>query len=169
MALPLDMRNKILTELFTSKEFNGCISKMQPVNLQEDLKAEVGLILCELPERRLEELHTSGQLKFFTVRIVLNLIKSFNSPFYKKFRKVQTVELSNIEVAENSDIEIKVIRELALNHIDNLYWYDKEMLMLYLKHGNYRAIEAETGIPWESAYKSIQKACKEIRLKIDRV
>lgn len=163
------MRNKILTDLFTSKEFNNCISKMQPVNLQEDLKAEVGLILCELPENRLIELADKNELKFFTVRIVLNLIKSFNSPFYKKFRKLQTVELSNIEIACDSDLDVKITRELALDHIDNLYWYDKEMLMLYLKHGNYRAIETETGIPWESAYKSIQKACKEIRLKVSKV
>lgn len=163
------MRNKILTDLFTSKEFNNCISKMQPVNLQEDLKAEVGLILCELPESRLIELADKNELKFFTVRIVLNLIKSFNSPFYKKFRKHQTEELSNIEIAYDSDLDVKLTRELALDHIDNLYWYDKEMLMLYLKHGNYRAIEKETGIPWESAYKSIQKSCKEIRLKVSKV
>ena len=52
--------------------------------------------------------------------------------------------------------------------VDNLYWYDKEILMLYIELGNYRAIQKKTGIPYASAYKTVQKAIKEIKQKVLR-
>ena len=55
---------------------------------------------------------------------------------------------------------------MIFEEIDSLYWYKKELFKLDLKHGNYRAIEAETGIKWESAYATIQTAIKEIRTKL---
>lgn len=73
---------------------------------------------------------------------------------------------------EIDDIQQREIRELsedrALEAIEQLYWYDQELIKLYIRHGNYRAIEAETGIPWESAYKSIQKSLKQIRCQVTK-
>jgi hypothetical protein len=37
------------------------------------------------------------------------------------------------------------------------------MVKLYLKLGNYRAIEDETNIPWESCYSTIRKVIKKVR------
>ena len=45
-----NLRFKILEEFYNSVEVNDAISKMHPVELQEDLKGELFLILAELPE-----------------------------------------------------------------------------------------------------------------------
>lgn len=156
-------RNEIITELFTSKDFNNCIKKMKPVNLQDELKAEVALILCEKPEDKIVELYCSGMLKFYTVRIILNLIQSNTSPFYKKFR-VSNVELS--EIIEPVIVEYDHRKDAAIEAIEDLYWYDREIMKIYIEHGTYRKVEQETGIPFESIYKTIQKSIATIRKKV---
>lgn len=169
-------KNEIISDLFKSKDFNSCIAKMKPTHLQDDLKSEVILILCESSDDKIQGLHASGGLKFYTVRIILNLIQSNTSPFYKKFRSGHE-ELQQIETASNQEYAGQVFslseradkeksEDLALLEIENLYWYDKEIVKLYVKLGNYRAIEAETGIPFESVYKTVIRSCKQIRNKI---
>lgn len=153
-------KNEILSELFTSKDFNQCIRKMKPENLQDELKAEVALILCEKPEALILGLADRKELRFYTVRIILNLIQSNTSQFYKKFR-VNNLELS--EIIEPIIIEYDERKDTAISEIENLYWYDREILKLYAEHGTYRKVEEVTGIPFESIYKTIQKNCKIIR------
>lgn len=82
-------KNEIVGELFTSKEFNDCIAKMEPDHLRDDLKAEVALILLETPDDKIVAIYSSGPmaLKYYTVRIILNLIQSKRSAFYKKYRQ----------------------------------------------------------------------------------
>jgi hypothetical protein len=163
-------RNEIVEQLFTSKEFNDCINKMEPDHLRDDLRAEVALILLETEEKKLSEIHKSGGLKFYTVRIIMNLIQSKTSLFYKLYRQ-QVVEITDRFIAgEDQDFEARAAKEemedKAIKEIDNLYWYNGEMVKLYLKYGNYRAIEENTRIPYTSAYKTIQKSFQEIKQKV---
>jgi hypothetical protein len=163
-------RNEIVTELYNSKEFNDCIGKMEPDHLRDDLKAEVTLILLETEEGKLIEIYEARALKFYTVRIIMNLIQSKTSLFYKRYRQ-QVAELTDKYLAdEGPDIEERATREgaeeRAIEEIDKLYWYNRGIVKLYLKHGNYRAIEEDTGIPYSSAYKTIQKSFQEIRQKV---
>lgn len=174
-------KNEIISELYLSKEFNDCISKMEPDHLQDDLKAEVVLVLLEKPESTILDIHSRGELRFFTTRIILNLIKSNTSPFYKKYRlhysslSQESGNYSSISdsgpkrgpVAHESDITERLRRELqeerVKEYIGKLYWYDREIIELYVRLGNYRAIEKETGIPFESCYSTIKKVIKKIR------
>ena len=163
-------KNEIVEQLFTSKEFNDCINKMEPDHLRDDLRAEVALILLETDEKKLIEIHQGGGLRFYTVRIIMNLIQSKTSLFYKLYRQ-QVVEITDKYIAgEDQDFEARAVKEdledKAISEIDNLYWYNGEMVKLYLKYGNYRAIEENTRIPYTSAYKTIQKSLTEIKQKV---
>jgi hypothetical protein len=143
---------------------------MEPDHLRDDLRAEVALILLETDDGKLKEIHRSGGLRFYTVRIIMNLIQSKTSLFYKLYRQ-QVVEITDKFIAgEEQDLEARAAKEeledKAIKEIDNLYWYNGEMVKLYLKHGNYRAIQEETRIPYTSAYKTIQKSFQEIKQKV---
>jgi hypothetical protein len=143
---------------------------MEPDHLRDDLRAEVALILLETDDGKLKEIHRSGGLRFYTVRIIMNLIQSKTSLFYKLYRQ-QVVEITDKFIAgEEQDLEARAAKEeledKAIKEIDNLYWYNGEMVKLYLKHGNYRAIQEETRIPYTSAYKTIQKSLTEIKQKV---
>lgn len=150
---------------------------MDPVELQEDLKSEVSLILLETDEEKIKGLHERNELKFFAVRIILNLVKSNTSRFYKDFRK-NNIFLSGRQVGTDFNkkyeqvyhideikerYELESLKDLAISEIQNLTWYEQEIVKLYIKLGNYRAIEDDTGIPWESCYKTIQKSLAKIK------
>lgn len=162
-------KNQIIEKLYTGKNFTDCIAKMEPEHLREDLKQEVILIVCEWDEEKIQKLHADHVLEFYVVRVILNLIKSNTSNFYKTYRQIM-VEFINHEVADDFNREERELREMvedmAIEEIDRLYWYEKGLIELYIKHGNYRAIEKDTGIPFTSCYKSIQKSIKTIREKV---
>lgn len=192
-------RDQIIEKLFTGQNFRDAIAKMEPTHLQEDLRMEVMLEVCEWSDDKVIDLHDRGKLGFYVAKVMLNMLINKYSPFYKKFRAV-TTEWSDdrtetwddefkdgfdwsfeadarrrkfvaakgipVQVADIQQREIKELREdRAISAISKLHWYDQELVNLYLKLGSYRAIEEETRIPWESAYKTIQKALKELKEK----
>lgn len=162
------MRNKILTEVFTSKSFNECVGKMRPACLRDDLKSEVSLVLCEMPEARLIEIYNSGGIYYYVARIVINMVKNSSNKFFRNHLKF---DLLTTEMPVNFDIEVEDTRlrdeQSALNLIDALYWYDAEIVRLYLKLGNYRAVSKATGIPMPSIYATVQQSAKKIKEKIN--
>jgi hypothetical protein len=147
---------------------------MEPRHLREDLKQEVILIICELSDEKLMQLHNDKALEFYTVRVLLNQIKSKTSPFAKKYRGY-SYELTHDIEDEFSDIAKEeregreMIEDMAIEEIDKLYWYNKLLVNLYLKHGNYRAIEQETRIPFSSCYKTIRRSLDEIRETVKQI
>jgi hypothetical protein len=191
-------KNQIIESLFTGKNFNDCITKMEPRHLQDDLKMEVISIVCEWPEEKVIGLYQRKELEFYVVRVILNQVKSNTSPFTRKYRQIkeqydeaenggQNLDLrqtsfittSRSEYIKNTicknvaatqeevrDREIKeLLEQIALEEIDRLYWYDAEMLRLYMKLGTFRAIQEHTGIPFISCYKNIQKSLSTLKKK----
>jgi hypothetical protein len=170
---------------------------MQPVELQDDLKAEVTLTLLELDHNKLIQIHNSGGLKYYAVRIILNSIQSKTSPFYKKYRSrtyeffennIQSIAYdfsddhyadkekikcdSNNPDEEQEQFNNRLCNELkelkVMDIINGLYWYDKEMVRLYIELGSYRKIEEATGIAWRSCYDTIQSAFSKIKYELRR-
>lgn len=171
----LEKRNKILSTLFKSKEFNDCIKKMRPIEFQDDLRAEVALVLCELPVEQIVALDHQGVLKFYAVGVIQNLIQSSTSPFYKKYRSTIYINENTIEpyIDDNDseeELNIRIISELkeekTLKIIDELYWYNREMIKLYLKLGSYRDMEKETKIPWGSCYDTVRETINKIKYEL---
>lgn len=191
-------KDQIISALYTGKNFNDCLAKMEPEHLREDLRQEVILIVCEWPEEKIQKLHGEGALEFYVVRVILNQCQSNTSPFYKKYRQVTeqwadsflqtfaekgtwlddngystkyTRQISAQVAIEDQQQEFdeRVIREqladAAIEEINNLYWYDKELILLYLKVGSFRAIEEQTKIPFISCYKNIKKSLAILKRK----
>lgn len=101
-------KNQIIEKLFTGKNFNDCLSKMEPAHLRDDLKQEIALIVCECPEETIKELYNNGKLDFYVARIIINQSKSNTSPFYKMYRKF-IEEYSEIEWEETETNNRKII------------------------------------------------------------
>lgn len=161
---------QIIEQLYTSRDFNDVLAKMEPDHLREDLKQEVILIVCQWDEEKIIALHTRGELGFYVVRVILNQVKSKSSPFAKKYRGMNyelTKDVSVDEMAEAQEYEVRLSREeledAAINGIEGLYWYDAELIKLYLKLGNFRAMEKATRIPFISCYKNIKKSLATLK------
>lgn len=191
-------KNQIIEKLFLSKNFNDAIDKMEPAYLRDDLRQEIIMIVCEWPEEKVIKLYEDHALEFYTVRVILNQVKSSTSPFTKKFRqtyvpfglikadaktfgkgenttshhiahdkRVERIEFNYIQQNETISLEERLLKEqmedFALSEIEKLYWYDSEMIKLYLKLGSFRAIQDHTGIPFISCYKNIKKSLATLR------
>lgn len=191
----MSTRNVIIERLFTGKNFNDCLQKMEPAHLRDDLKMEVALVVCEWPDEKVVGLHKRGELDYFVVRVILNQIQSKTSPFFKKYRRIcetyiedttnsflgngegatidrhyanisAQVNLADKQVEDQGERLIREqLEDYTLVEINNLYWYDAALIRLYLKHGTFRAIQDATKIPYISCYKNIQKSLETLRMK----
>lgn len=157
-------RNEILIELWNSVEVNNAFSKMQPIELQCDLKSEVFLILCEMPEEKLIDLYDKKVIRFYLVRIMLNLMQSTDKKFYQKYRNFD--ELSTYE---KIDDEYEELNTKVIEYVENLYWYDSSVLKLYTYdfNKNAKALSRDTGIPYMSIIRTLNKTKAELRKTIN--
>jgi hypothetical protein len=98
----------IIQTLYESKEINQAISKMQPAELRDDLKQEMFLVLCELSDDKVEDMYERNVLKYYVVRMMLNMMTGRRSSFEKKFRQVFTplVDRTPIEEMETREDEL---------------------------------------------------------------
>jgi hypothetical protein len=158
-----NLRSKILTEFYNSIEVNDAISKMHPVELQDDLKGELFLILAELPEEKLIGLYQAKQLRFYVVRVMLNLVRSTDKKFYTKYRNF--VEYEEREIADESQADPT---EFISKYFEGLYWYEKELLRLYTFefNRNARQLSRATGIPYMSIIRTLNKTKQDLKSKI---
>ena len=160
------VKNKILAEYWTLKEVNDAFAKMQPEELQYDLKAEVFLVLCEMNEDKLIGLYERNELKFYIVRIMLNMIKSDRSNFYKSYRNYTEYVDNDTEAEVNFD-KSDLVDKLEKN-LEGLHWYNKEILKLYAIDfkKNAKELSRKTGIPYMSIVRTINKTKKQMKTNI---
>lgn len=136
---------------------------MHPAELRDDLKSEVFLILAELDHVKLIDLYEKKQIKFYMVRIMLNLVQSTDKKFYGKYRNF--VEYNQVDVADVQEVDMS--NEIS-SMFESLYWYQKEILRLYTFEFNKNAKELsrQTGIPYMSIIRTLNQAKKELKKKI---
>ncbi len=160
------VKNKILAEYWTLKEVNDAFAKMHPEELQYDLKAEVFLVLCEMNEDKLIGMYESNELKFYILRIMLNMIKIDRSNFYKSYRNYTEYVDNDTEAEVNFD-KSDLVDKLEKN-LEGLHWYNKEILKLYAIDfkKNAKELSRKTGIPYMSIVRTINKTKKQMKTNI---
>jgi hypothetical protein len=159
------VKNEILAQYWTSKEVNDAFDKMHPEELRYDLKAEVFLVLCEMNDNKLEGLFERNELKFYIVRIMLNMIKSDRSTFYKNYRNY--TEFVDQDFVSDDYDRTNMFEKLEAN-MDGLHWYNKEILKLYAIDfkKNAKELSRKTGIPYMSIIRTINKTKKQMKTNI---
>ena len=159
------VKNEILAQYWTSKEVNDAFDKMHPEELRYDLKAEVFLVLCEMNDNKLEGLFERNELKFYIVRIMLNMIKSDRSTFYKNYRNY--TEFVDQDFVSDDYDRTNMFEKLEAN-MEGLHWYNKEILKLYAIDfkKNAKELSRKTGIPYMSIIRTINKTKNELKKHI---
>jgi len=176
-------RNQVLTELYNSRELADLLTKMQPENLREDIKQELFIVLCELPEAKLLGMAESKQLRFFATRVILNMVKSKTSRFYYQFRKQVHVELPDMAgTPDDGDFTLEQFEQdyadklaATLAAKDKLNWYQQEILEQYILHGSagkmVKDMQARLGgncIPKRSILHTVKEATTQIRNQVNK-
>lgn len=79
--------NDIITQLYNNDKINELIGKIQPVELQDDLKQELAIVLLEYDCNKLKKISKEGNIIGFAMQIIWTMGTSNRSPFYNKYRK----------------------------------------------------------------------------------
>lgn len=158
-------KNEIIETLYNDPDVNQAIRKMQPVELQDELKQEMFVVLCEKDEQTIQKMYANGWIKFFLVRTMLNMVKSDRSTFFKKFRQVFSEY-----VEKNTDIQHESVNfdETINKAADCLQWYEREILKLYAEKRNIVQLSKETKIPYRSLFKTINKAKDKMKIALKK-
>jgi len=156
-------KDTIITQMYQDKDINQAIRKMQPVELQDDLRQEIFLVLCEMDSERLCGMWSSGYLKYFIVRTMLNMAKSDRSTFFNMFRKSFGEYCDNYEKADDqSDVHEEMDSKLKKS-MGELHWYEKNIFENYAENGkNILKLSRDTQIPYRSLFKTVTKVKKKL-------
>jgi DNA-directed RNA polymerase specialized sigma subunit len=157
------VKNKIIEQYWLNDEVNQAFAKMQPEELQYDLKVEVFMILLEMDDNKLFGLYERGEIRFYIVRTMLNMIKSDRSQFWKKYRNY-----TEYEDNEKAEVEQNSVLDIMEKGIEKLHWYQKEILNLYTFEFNKNAKELsrKTGIPYMSIIRTLKQTKNELKKHI---
>ena len=152
-------KNKIIEQYWLNDEVNQAFAKMQPEELQYDLKVEVFLVLLEMDEKKLFGLYERNEIRFYIVRTMLNMIKSDRSQFWKKYRNH-----TEYKEKDTAEVENNCIIDIMETGIEKLHWYQKEILKLYTFDFNKNAKELSrhTGIPYMSIIRTLKQTKTEL-------
>ena len=121
------------------------------------------MVLLEMEDTKLFGLFERNEIRFYIVRTMLNMIKSDRSQFWKKYRNY--TEYNGKEVAE---VENNSVIDVMEQGIENLHWYQKEILRLYTFDFNKNAKELsrQTGIPYMSIIRTLKQTKTELKKHI---
>lgn len=156
-------KQEIIKTYYESDWINDAISKMHPEDLRQDLKQEVFMVLLEMDESKLLELHANGFLKFYTVRTMLNMIKSDRSKFFQMFRNFVEIG-SNDKAQEDYKEPLEVCLDCAFNNSrEQLYEKDMFWHYTYTFDRNALALSKETGIPYKTVTRTLNNAKQRIK------
>lgn len=154
-------RETIIAKLYVDPDILRAIGKMHPVELQDDLRQEMFLVICEMPEAKFIDYYERGIVKFFLIRTMLNMIKSDRSTFHKKFRQ-QVTEW--IEIYDRKDDPCDGDMDAKINQcMSELHWYEREVFREYSESKNILKLSRDTTIPYRSLFKTITKVKKKMK------
>ena len=128
-------RNRIIESLYNSKEINQALSNVRPAHLVEDLRQELFLTLCSLPDDKFQRICASNDgrgLIYFALRTIWNMGNSGRSTFHGTFRKKPdtTAIKKHLVTLHSKGLEIQ--GDAAMRAFNKLPWYNRELLQLYI-------------------------------------
>lgn len=160
-------REQILCALWQSTDLQKTIRKMKPEDLQDDLRQEIFVVLCEMDAARLQSLWIEKKLTLYIFGMIRNMMVSSESTFYSKHRKYGTMVTDQPkDMPDHSDNWHTTADNLepAINDLDP---YEAEMIKLYADMGqNCQPIAKATGIQVRSVRYVVTAAKEKLKKKL---
>ena len=153
------MRDKAVIDLITDEELRELADKI--CSVPDDLIQEVALVLMELPKEKWQQINEGGYLRFYVVRTMLNMATSPRSSFSKLYNlhNYEQIDYDREEYDEEKEADLQLLETL----MEELHWYDKKILEMWLEEGSYRKVAAKVDIPFKSIGNSVKRALETLK------
>lgn len=133
----------------------------------------IEVLLTDKNEEKIQLLIEKNQLHYYFVSILIRNYHSSTSRFHYQYRKgsdlIADTDVYNVDVP---DEQFDALKEAQLTFIEkeleDLKWYDREMVRLYFEEGmSYQKISEFTKIPKTSCYNTITQIKTKLKTKYD--
>ena len=153
------MRDKAVIDLIGDEELRELAQKI--CSVPDDLIQEVALVLIELPEEKWQQINEGGYLRYYVVRTMLNMATSPRSSFSKLYNlyNYEKIDYDREEYDQEKEDDIQLLEIL----MEELHWYDKKILEMWLEEGSYRKVAAKVDIPFKSIGNSVKRALETLK------
>lgn len=164
-------RDSILVEVFNDDLYKSYSAKFYP-HLVDEMVSELIFSLSTLSTEKLQQLHFSKEIRYYSIAVIRNMVSGKNKPFIKNFvndnLQINEEALAAIENDEGeqlySDVDILLndVKEFLKERSGSIegYWYDERLFNMHFDKDeplSYRTISKKTDIPVSSIYHSVKK------------
>lgn len=148
-------------ELVTSYEYKEITSKVcNNSPLKNDLHSEAILLILE----KKYDYSEIRNLKHFFAKIVWLTWHSnkFQQKYFSNFEPLY--DNTDVQVDDEKPIEYdELIKMTDDNYVNQFEYYEKNLIKLYVKLGNCKAISRQTNIPYRTVANDIQQIKERLR------
>ena len=148
-------------------EYKDICKRLSP-NLYEDLYQDLLLILLEKDQLTFEKINSVNNVRYYTVGILLNMVRSNNSKFHRSYRN--TVEITD-QVYDTGDYDTE--KDDKIKKLDTIiegqYWFDKHIFKTYIEEGSLRKAATKTKIPVHIVRSSINQVKRNIKQNMEPI
>ena len=153
------MRDQAIIDLLGDQELRELATKI--CSIPDDLIQEVALVLMEMPHEKWEQINEGGYLRYYVVRTMLNMATSPRSSFSKLYNlhNYEKIDYDREEYDEEKEEDLQLLETL----MQELHWYDRKILEMWLEEGSYRKVSKKVDIPFKSIGNSVKRALETLR------
>ena len=165
------MSEKIITELYNSKEIDSAIYKMVRHDLFEDFKHDLFIRIMKVDSEQLRLMYERNQIRFYVVRCIINLSRDKYKSYHKNYlTKTDEITGDLPDLCEDKiDIELREGKFIkAISEMDNHFgtFFYRAICELVNKHGSIREVSRQTNIPLSTVHDAVKVARKYIKERI---
>lgn len=103
--------NSYIESMYLHPKVNELLGRIKPTELQEDLRQELAIVLLDYNCTKLIKIHKEGNLLGFTLRILWTIGTGKRNDFYRKYKKNNLIEFTDILVLNKYDSNFDLINE----------------------------------------------------------
>lgn len=167
----------IVATWYTNKEVDDCLRNRFPADLVDDVRQDLFEILLKTGEERILHLHNTGKMRFYIVRIIINLSRQQRNVVFKNYRPPHTdFECDELQDDFNDPAVVKEERQRLAQFeqerwaaIDRLHWYEWEVFKLWVEMGSLQKVADYTNINHNSLKKTVALARQRVRQYMEEI
>lgn len=166
--------HKYIEEIYLHPAFNKLLSKIEPIELQDDLKQEVALVLLSYDCKKISKLYKNNELLKYTLQIVWNLGVLSKGNFYKVYKKNQVdkaVEYLRSQLGNEIPVKASAIAKKVLKEKLDKNPNDAHESIIFNKYVELRSCKKVADyfmIPHLHVFNVVKKTKEELKQAINK-
>jgi hypothetical protein len=164
--------NQYIEEIYTSQRFNDVVRKIDPVELQDDLRQEVAMELLNMDCEIVCKMYEDGRLLNYSIGIIWMMGTKQKGMFYKLYKKKdfeKAYEWMMSQTGTDVSMDSVKIAKKVLNKkltIDPNQAHESIIFTKYVELRSCQKVADFFGIPQLHVFQVVKKMKKELKKAI---